>query len=61
MTMPKKKAYWLPRPVRLLAFKVGFATTSVKVTMPPLPKVEVKVEVISKGAYEVGCPRLLVV
>jgi len=37
------------------------ATTSVKVTKPPLLKVEVKVEVISGGAVEVVCPKLLVV
>jgi hypothetical protein len=56
-----RKAYWLLMPVRLSAFRVGFATTSVKVIAPPLPKVDVKVEVISEGAYEVDCPRLLVV
>jgi len=45
----------------LLGLNVGFATTSVKVTTPPLLKVEVNVEVICAGANEVVCPRLLVV
>jgi len=46
---------------RSSALSVGFAITSVKVAMPPLLKVEVKVEVISRGANDVTCPRLLVV
>jgi len=33
----------------------------VKVTIPPLLNVDVNVEVISGGANEVVCPRLLVV
>jgi hypothetical protein len=46
---------------RLSALSVGFAITSVKVSTPPLLRVEVKVEVISRGANDVTCPRLLVV
>jgi len=45
----------------LLGLNVGFATTSVKVTTPPLLKVDVNVEVITGGATEVVFPRLLVV
>ena len=44
-----------------LGLNVGFATTSVKVTIPPLLNVDVNVEVISGGANEVVCPKLLVV
>jgi len=44
-----------------LARSVGFAITSVKVWMPPSLIVERNVEVISRGANEVVCPRLLVV
>ncbi len=46
---------------RSSALSVGFAITSVKVSTPPLLIVEVKVEVISRGANDVTCPRLLVV
>jgi hypothetical protein len=52
--------YWVVL-ARSSALSVGFAITSVKVAMPPLLKVEVKVEVISRGANDVTCPRLLVV
>ena len=44
-----------------MGLNVGFAVISVKVTRPPLLKLDVNVEVISGGANEVVCPRLLVV
>jgi hypothetical protein len=46
---------------RSLALNVGFAIISVKVTISPLLKVDLKVEVIWRGANDVTCPRLLVV
>lgn len=46
---------------RSLALNVGFAIISVKVAISPLLMVEVKVEVIWRGANDVTCPRLLVV
>lgn len=41
--------------------RLGFAITWVTVTRPPLVPREVKVEVMSGGAVEVGEPRSLVV
>jgi len=45
-TAPLLLKNWVEELARSLALNVGFATTSVKVTTPPLLKVEVKVEVI---------------
>jgi hypothetical protein len=59
--MIARGAYWVEELARSSALSVGFATTSVKVAMAPLLKVDVKVEVIWRGANDVTCPALLVV
>jgi hypothetical protein len=60
-TAPLLCKNWEPELESLLGLNVGFATISVKVTRPPLLMVDVNVDVISGGAVEVVCPRLLVV
>jgi hypothetical protein len=57
-----KKAYLEEEPeLSLLARSVGFDITWVKVTTSPSLLVDLNVVVISRGAYEVVSPRLLVV